>query len=117
MGTTTGPRHGVYLRALRFQRISTVIRPKSGRTTFTSTWTIEWPSFPLRLEGPAINRAFLNEPSREKPALPTSTERKLIVAAATCRRQDQRTRNSGFALYPSTSRKAFAAWLSARLVG
>ena len=43
-----------------------------GRTIFASTWTISWSSFPLRLEGPAANRAFLNEASKEESALPTS---------------------------------------------
>ena len=60
-----GPRNGNYLFLLRGQRISTVIRPTSGRTKVTSIWTICWPSFPLRMEGPVTSRAFLKEASKE----------------------------------------------------
>jgi hypothetical protein len=72
---TPAPATGLTYETLRRHRNRTVIRPTRGRTTFTSTWTIEWSSFPLRLEGPGVYRAFLNEASREKPALPTSTKR------------------------------------------
>src|SRR5580704_11856613 len=76
----SGPATEHYLWALRRHKIRTVIRPNNGRTTFTSTWTIEWPSFPLRLEGPADYRAFLSEASREKPALPPSTKRNFLLS-------------------------------------
>jgi hypothetical protein len=41
------------LQRLRRHWISTVIRPSKRWTTFTSTWTISWSSFPLRWESPA----------------------------------------------------------------
>ena len=43
---------------------------------FTSTWIIDRFSFPLRLEGPAASRAFLNEASREEPPFQSSAKRK-----------------------------------------